>query len=83
MRKRTFISFAAGFLCCLLAAGTGLGVSAGEQSIRVSQDVKIEVEGEPFAPRDANGKELPIFVYEGSTYAPVRALAEKLGAWVN
>ncbi len=83
MRKRTFISFAVGFLCCLLAAGTGLGVSAGEQSIRVSQDVKIEVEGEPFAPRDANGKELPVFVYEGSTYAPVRAFAEKLGAWVN
>ncbi|MEY8311844.1 hypothetical protein AALA61_07565 [Oscillospiraceae bacterium 42-9] len=83
MRKRTFISFAAGFLCCLLAAGTGLGVSAGEQSIRVSQDVKIEVEGEPFAPRDANGKELPIFVYEGSTYAPVRALGEKTGCRIS
>lgn len=83
MRKRSIISFVAGFLCCLLAAGTGLSVSAGEQSIRVSQDVKMEVEGEPFAPRDANGKELPIFVYEGSTYAPVRAFAEKLGGWVR
>lgn len=83
MRKRSFFSFLAGFLCCLLAAGAGLGASAGEQSIRVSQDVKMVVEDEPFAPKDANGKELPVFVYEGSTYAPVRALAEKLGAWVN
>lgn len=83
MRKKNFISFLAGFLCCLLAAGAGLGAGAAGQTITVSQDVKMVVEGEDFAPTDANGKELPIFVYEDSTYAPVRALGKAVGCDVR
>lgn len=79
MRKKSIISFLAGFLCCLLAVGAGLGAGAANQTITVSQDVKMVVEGEDFVPTDANGKELPIFVYEGSTYAPVRALGNAVG----
>lgn len=83
MRKKNAASFLAGFLCCLLAMGAGLGAGAANQTITVSQNVKMEVEREPFTPTDANGKELPIFVYEGSTYAPVRALGEAVGCEVH
>lgn len=45
--------------------------------------INIEVNGEVFKPKDANGKEVAVFVYNGTTYAPLRALAESYGLTVG
>ncbi|MBR1443925.1 MAG: NPCBM/NEW2 domain-containing protein [Firmicutes bacterium] len=45
----------------------------------VWRDIKICVDGVQMMPRDSVGKELEPFVYNGTTYLPVRAVAEAVG----
>ena len=42
-------------------------------------DIKITVDGKQVNPTDVNGKSTEPFAIEGSTYVPVRALAEAMG----
>lgn len=75
----------------LLGAATtailgGLVVSSmaisGQMTITVDP-INIQVNGQVFQPKDPNGKEVPVFQYEGTTYAPLRALAEAYGLEVG
>ena len=43
------------------------------------RDVKITLDGEPLVPTDVNGNSVEPFLMEGSTYLPLRAVAEALG----
>ena len=45
--------------------------------------INIEVNGEVFQPKDVNGNPVEVFVYNGTTYAPLRALAEAYGLTVG
>ncbi len=45
--------------------------------------ISIQVNGEVFQPKDVTGKSVPVFVYSGTTYAPLRALAESYGLRVG
>ncbi len=45
--------------------------------------INIQANGETFVPKDVTGKEVPVFAYEGTTYAPLRALAEAYGLEVG
>ena len=45
--------------------------------------INIEVNGSVFQPKDANGSAVSVFVYDGTTYAPLRALAEAYGLTVG
>lgn len=85
MDKKKSSTLLVGFLCCLLAAGVGIEATGNQapkpeasQTIQVSQNVKLEVEGKDFVPKSNSGRELPVFLYDGAAYAPVRALAERL-----
>ena len=51
--------------------------------ITVDPTIKILVNGEEFQPTDANGNPVMTFVYNGTTYAPLRALAEAYGLEVG
>ena len=42
-------------------------------------DIKISVNGEIVTPRDANGNVVEPFIYNGTTYLPVRAVSSMLG----
>ena len=77
--KKRWRSFLAGFLCCLLAAGVGFQSIAARREIQVSEDVRIQFGGDDFTPRDANDRVMPVFAYDGSVYAPVRAICEAAG----
>ena len=56
----------------ILAAG-------GLLKLSVDPSIQILVNGKEFQPKDATGKDVMTFVYNGTTYAPLRALAEAFG----
>lgn len=80
MEKTAKIILAAG-----LAAALSVGSFAAGSLITISVDptVKIKVNGEEFKPKDANGNDVMMFIYNGTTYAPLRALAEAYGLQVG
>lgn len=82
--KKSFSGFISGVIFTLLI-GT-LTVSAlaisGKMTIEVDP-INIQVNGETFAPTDVNGNPVPVFAYNGTTMAPLRALAEAYGLEVG
>lgn len=69
----------------LLAAVLSVGSFAAGKMIDITVDptVKIKVNGAEFKPKDANGNDVMTFIYNGTTYAPLRALAEAYGLEVG
>lgn len=76
--------FLSGLLCATLVFSLALSALAisGRMTIEVDP-VNVQVNGKTFAPTDVNGKEVPVFAYQGTTYAPLRALAEAYGLEVG
>ena len=72
-------------ITAVLAAILTVGSFAAGNLIDITVDptVKIRVNGEEFRPTDANGNPVMTFVYNGTTYAPLRALAEAYGLEVG
>lgn len=79
--KKILLTVCITLVICLLSfqilAETGL------IEIEVDPSIKILVNGAEFKPKDASGKEVMTFVYDGTTYAPLRALAEAYGLEVG
>ena len=70
-------------LCLTLMLGMSIPVcAAAEQTVTVDP-INIMVGGKTFLPTDANGDNVPVFAYNGTTYAPLRALAEAYGLSVG
>lgn len=64
----------------LLVAMAVPALAAGVKTIEANyMDIKLVVDGVPVTPKDASGKAVEPFVYEGTTYLPVRAVGEALG----
>ncbi|MBR1496591.1 MAG: serine hydrolase [Oscillospiraceae bacterium] len=49
------------------------------RNIEVAGDVHLVLDGEAFVPKNANGEAVDVFISDGTTYLPLRALAEALG----
>ncbi len=63
----------------LLAGGaTGYALSTGTLRDVLMDGVKIVVDGKELHPTDANGKSVEPFIYNGTTYLPVRAVAHAI-----
>lgn len=77
-------SFLSGALVSALVLGTAVSALAisGRMTIEVDP-INIQVNGQTFAPTDVNGNAVPVFAYNGTTYAPLRALAEAYGLEVG
>lgn len=79
--------YLAGLLTALLLCG--LVVTAGAKSGKVMQeltyrDIRVSLDGEVLDLRNAIGEPVEPFMFDGTNYLPVRALAEALGlnvAW--
>lgn len=82
--KKQIASFIAGGVTMLLLGSVVLSAFAfsGWMTIDVSP-INILVDGEIFQPTNVLGEEVPVFVYDGTTYAPLRALAEAYGLQVG
>ena len=78
-RLLTFVLIAALFMAVAIpayAAMTGKDIS-------VFTGVRIFVDGRELQPIDVKGNEVEAFIYEGTTYVPLRAVGEALGAEVS
>lgn len=71
----------------LTVAVAALSVSAmaatASRTIQVEEGVQISLNGATFVPRDVNGNEVSVFLYNGTTYVPLRAVGEAMGMDVS
>lgn len=84
LEKRKVIALGA---AACLAVGTltmpSLAASVSKQITAYYNNIKLIINGETVTPKDVNGKEVEPFVIDGTTYLPVRAVAEALGQNVS
>lgn len=85
MMKKQWKGFVAGILSAALIAvmvTPGLAALAGK-TIQVFTGVDIYIDDVKLNPKDANGNPVEVFVYNGTTYLPVRAVGEAVGKTVQ
>ncbi len=82
MNKERVKGFGAGLLTAALVLTLG-GAAVAARNIQVEDGIAVTINGVPFTPRDATGKEVPLFADNGTTYAPVRAFSEAAGLIVD
>ncbi len=84
--KKHLKGFVAGLIAgVLICTGTVAFATVGTKTIDVSYaDIKIFIDGKLIDPKDATGKIVEPFIYDGTTYLPVRAVGSAFGkdvAW--
>ena len=81
-RKTTY--FLAGVLVVALLLAMSVSALASDGSFTITiHPIRIMVNGEVFQPKDVNGNDVMVFTVNGTTYAPLRALAEAYGLEVG
>lgn len=84
MKRKLMISFAGAFI---LLSGISIGAFASSnlQEIKayLNANLKVRVNGEIAQLMDANGNAVLPITYKGTTYLPVRAVADTLNVAVN
>ena len=79
MKKTGFWrGFGAGLILTVVMMGLSVSALAAtvSRTIQVEEGVKISLNGATFIPRDVNGNEVSVFLYNGTTYVPLRAVSE-------
>ena len=71
------------FIFVSAAAGAVAATNVQQITALLNGNIKITFDGEPWIPRDVNGNALTPITYKGSTYLPIRAVAEATGISVN
>lgn len=86
MNKEKFKGILIGMVLVLVFSFT-INTSLAEtlqKNIRVVySDIKLFVDGVKITPKDSKGEVVEPFMYNGTTYLPVRAISEALGKQVN
>ena len=84
MKSKLLKRFAALGLCTALVSGTALAASTVYQNIQVQYSgIKLVVDGVEVTPKDANGTTVEPFIYNGTTYLPVRAVGNAIDKQVT
>lgn len=82
MKRITY--FLSGALATLLISSATVSAFAANDLLTLNvQPAQVMVNGTVFQPKDAQGRDALVFTYNGTTYAPVRALAEAYGLTVS
>ncbi len=85
MKKHSVKGFLAGILFTALTLALVLpaGAALVSKTIEVFTGVTIYVDGVEMKPTDVNGNPVETFVYNGTTYVPLRAVSQSLGENVD
>lgn len=77
--KRNKLSFITGFMVAAVIFG-GLNLALNAEALKnvIMDKINIVINGKTLEPKDANGKPVNPLIYNGTTYLPVRAIAEAL-----
>ena len=82
--RKNMLSFLTGAIAMLLLVSLPMTALAASGAIRIEvSPISVLVDGEVFQPKDAKGNDVMVFTYNGTTYAPLRALAEAYGLEVD
>lgn len=82
--KNRLCSFLAGVLLTLTLIALPVSTLASDGSFKLTaHPIQVLVNGEVFRPTDTNGTKVMVFTVNGTTYAPLRALAEAYGLEVG
>ena len=85
MKKNGFWKgFGSGLILTVLIVTLCVTATAtSRRSIQVEDGIGITLNGATFIPRDANGNQVSVFLYNGTTYVPARAISEAMGMDVS
>lgn len=86
MKQKTIARIAVPALLVSLCASMLLGAAASYSDAAITasyRNIKLMVDGVYQTPTDADGNIVEPFIYEGTTYLPVRAVSEALGRKVD
>lgn len=82
--KSKVLSFLSGVLFTLVLVGLPATALAASNGFTIEcYPIKVLVNSEVFQPKDAKGNDALVFTYNGTTYAPLQALAEAYGLEVG
>lgn len=74
--KKRLQGFCAGFMAAIAVAGVAVAAKSLYEKIDVYyNNIKIVIDGSEYTPTDANGNTVEPFIYNGTTFLPVRAIA--------
>lgn len=83
-RGHNFRSFLLGVLCTILAISLAApALAAAGRMIEIFGGIKVYVDDVQLNPTDVNGKPVDVFLHDGTTYLPARAISEALGKQVQ
>lgn len=82
-RAKKLLALAMAFAICLGVISTSTATTANKSAVLNYKDITITLDGHKITPKDVNGKIVEPFIIDGTTYAPVRAIAESLGLSVD
>lgn len=81
--KERLQGFVVGVISTVLVSSVAFAAPVGKAITAFYNEIKIYVDGNKIEPKDGNGKTVEPFICEGTTYLPVRAVAEALGKKVE
>jgi hypothetical protein len=81
MQKRIFLI--ALLLSVIAVSASALALSDTRQLNAAFNDIKVYIDGELISPKDALDRPVEPFIVDGTTYLPLRAVAEALGKEVE
>lgn len=80
MKKNTFVKILAGSLATALLTGGAVFAGTGSRNIDIYyRNIRLMIDGAEYVPTNANGEVVEPFVSNGTTYLPVRAVANAFG----
>lgn len=84
MKKKVYFKVLGATVLALLLGCTSAIAKQSTENIQVSySNIKMVVNGVPVEPKDANGSKIEPFIYNGTTYLPVRAVGDAFGQQVT
>lgn len=84
MNKDFIKGVSIGCALAVVVGGTLVFAEPVKQNIEaVYNDIKIVIHGEQITPKDGDGNIVNPFIYDGTTYLPIRAVSEALGETVD